>query len=100
MDFLLEWLPRVGAALTILIGAAGFLRPTAITDGCEIELKSAKGFSEARAVFGGLLIGWGTMALVLNDPNVFLALGVAWVWATADKSSSFCPKHTPTSFCR
>lgn len=88
MDTLVEWLPRVGAALTILIGLAGFFKPTAITDGCEIRLESAKAFSEARGVFGGLMLGWGAMALVLNDPNVFLALGVGWAGATAARFAS------------
>lgn len=83
METLLEWLPRVGALLTTLIGLAGFFKPTVITDGCEIDLKSAKATSEARAVFGGLMIGWGAMAFLLNDPSVFLALGVAWALATA-----------------
>lgn len=83
METVMEWLPRVGAILTMLIGLAGFFKPTAITDGCEIELKSAKAFSEARGVFGGLLLGWGLMAFLLNDSSVFLALGVAWAGATA-----------------
>ena len=82
METLLEWLPRVGAVLTILIGAAGVFRPTLITDGCDIELKSSKAFSEARGVFGGIMLGMGLTALILNDPNVFLALGLAWAGAT------------------
>jgi hypothetical protein len=72
----------VGALLTILIGLAGFLKPTVITDGCDIELKSAKAFSEARGVFGGVILGLGATALMLNDTNVFLALGLAWAGAT------------------
>ena len=82
METLLDWLPRVGAVFTVLIGLAGFFKPTVITDGCDIELKSSKAFSEARGVFGGLMIGWGVMAFVLNDPAVFLALGVGWALAT------------------
>ena len=83
METLIDWLPRIGALLTTLIGLAGFFKPTVITDGCEIELKSAKAVSEARGVFGGLMMGWGGAALWLNDPSVFLALGVAWGLATA-----------------
>jgi hypothetical protein len=82
METVLEWLPRLGALLTMAIGAAGFLKPTLITDGCDIELKSAKAFSEARGVFGGILFGLGATALVLGDPSVFLALGLAWTGAT------------------
>lgn len=83
METVFEWLPRVGAIVTVLIGLTGFFKPTAITDGCDIELTSAKALSEARGVFGGLMLGWGAVAFVLNDPSVFLALGVAWALATA-----------------
>lgn len=82
MDMVLEWLPRLGALLTAAIGVAGFIKPTLITDGCDIELKSAKAFSEARGVFGGILLGVGLTALVLGDPNVYLALGIGWTGAT------------------
>jgi len=82
METILAWLPRLGALLTVAIGVAGFLKPTLITDGCDIELKSAKAFSEARGVFGGILFGVGATALVLGDPNVYLALGLGWAFAT------------------
>jgi hypothetical protein len=82
METVVEWLPRVAALITMLIGLAGFFKPTLITDGCEIELKSAKALSEARAVFGGILVGVGLTALILADPNVYLALGVGWSGAT------------------
>lgn len=88
METLLEYLPRLGALLTMLIGAAGFFRPTLITDGCDIRLGSAKAFSEARGVFGGLLLGWGGMALLLGDPEVYLALGIAWAAATVARFAS------------
>lgn len=82
METVFEWLPRLGALLTMAIGAAGFLKPTLITDGCDIELKSSKAFSEARGVFGGILFGLGATALLTGDASVFLALGMAWTGAT------------------
>ena len=33
MEAVLEWLPRIGALLTLAIGSAGFSKPTAITIG-------------------------------------------------------------------
>lgn len=83
METILEWTPRLGALLTILIGAAGFFKPTVITDGCDIALGSSKALSESRAVFGGLNLGWGLTALITGNPAVFLALGCAWSLATA-----------------
>jgi hypothetical protein len=88
METLFEWLPRVAALLTIAIGTAGFFKPNLITDGCDIEMKSAKAFSEVRGVFGGVLFGVGMTALVLGDPNVFLALGLGWTGATTARFAS------------
>ena len=66
MEILLEWLPRVGAILTVVFGLVGFFRPRLITDGQQIELKGPVALSEARVVFGGLHLGGGIMALALN----------------------------------
>lgn len=83
METVLEWLPRIGAVFTLLIGLAGYFKPTAITDGCGIQMTSSVANSEVRGVFGGLNIGWALSALVMNNPAVFLALGFAWVGATS-----------------
>lgn len=78
MEILLEWLPRVGAILTVVLGLVGFFSPRLITDGQQIELKSPMALSEARVVFGGLHLGAGIMALALNEPLIYMTLGVAW----------------------
>lgn len=88
MDTVIEWLPRLAAIITMLIGAAGFLKPNLITDGCDIGLNSTKALSEARGVFGGIMLGLGGTALVLGDPNVYLALGLAWAGATLARFAS------------
>ena len=78
MDTLIEWLPRIGALLTVILGLVGFFRPQLITDGQQITLGSPMAFSEARVVFGGLHLGAGVMALYLHNPAIYLTLGVAW----------------------
>lgn len=78
MEMLTEWLPRIGAILTVVLGLVGFFKPRLITDGQQIELGSAMAMSEARVVFGGLHLGGGVMALTLNDPAIYMTLGVAW----------------------
>lgn len=78
MESLIDWLPRVGAILTVLLGLIGFLKPRLVTDAQQIELRSPMALSEARVVFGGLHLGAGIMALTLHEPLVYLTLGVAW----------------------
>ncbi len=78
MELLSEWLPRIGAILTVILGLVGFFKPRLVTDAQQIALQSPMALSEARVVFGGLHLGGGIMALVLHEPLVYLTLGVAW----------------------
>lgn len=78
METLIEWLPRIGAGLTVVLGLIGFFKPNLITDGQQITLGSPMAISEARVVFGGLHLGSGIMALALHEPLIYMTLGVAW----------------------
>ena len=78
METLIDWLPRVGALLVLIIGLVGFFKPRAFTDQLQIQLGGAMAVSEVRTVFGGLNLGSGLMALLLNHPLVYMTLGVAW----------------------
>ena len=78
METLIEWLPRVGAGLVVLLGLVGFFKPTLVTDAQQITLGSNMAKSEARVVFGGIHLGSGLLALWLLEPVVFMTLGAAW----------------------
>lgn len=80
MEVIIDWLPRIAAVLTVILGLVGFFKPRLITDSQQIELGSPMAFSEARVVFGGLHLGGGIMALALNEPLVYMTLGVAWAF--------------------
>ena len=75
---LIEWLPRIGAGLMLIIGLVGFFKPRAFTENMQIELNSNMALSEARTVFGGLNVGGGLMGLLLHTPPVYITLGTAW----------------------
>lgn len=78
MEALLDWLPRVGAVLQLIIGLVGFFKPRAFTDQMQIVLNSPMAVSEVRTVFGGLNLGVALAALLMNAPLVYMALGIAW----------------------
>ena len=80
MEVIIDWLPRIGAILTVVLGLVGFFKPRLITDTQQIELGSPTAFSEARVVFGGLHLGGGIMALALHEPLIYMTLGVAWTF--------------------
>ncbi|MEM9254303.1 MAG: DUF4345 family protein [Pseudomonadota bacterium] len=79
---LLEWLPRIGAILSVLIGLLGFFKPKVFLDQINIDLQSPMAWSEARAVFGGMNLGLGLAALTMDNAAVYTALGVAWGFLT------------------
>jgi hypothetical protein len=78
METLVDYLPRVGAMITVVLGLIGFFKPRLITDSQQIKLGSPMALSEARVVFGGLHLGSGVMALALHEPLIYMTLGVAW----------------------
>jgi hypothetical protein len=94
MDTLFEWLPRIGAVLTMGIGAIGFFKPTMLLDSLGYELKKPIATSESRAVFGGLNLGAALAALYFDDPTVYTTLGVAWTAATAARFVSMAADGT------
>lgn len=78
METLAEWLPRIGASLTLIFGLIGFFKPRLLTDNLGIELTTPAAVSEARAVFGGLNLGMAIVALVSAAPLIYAALGITW----------------------
>lgn len=82
MEAMLEWLPRIGAGITLLIGLVGFFRPQLFLDNIDISLGSPMAISEARAVFGGLNLGTAVAAFTLGEPAVFTAIGMGWAALT------------------
>ena len=80
METLIEWLPRIGAILTLIIGLVGFFKPQLFTASLQLEMGSALAVSEVRTVFGGLNIGASLAALILHEPLVYITLGLAWLF--------------------
>jgi hypothetical protein len=80
MEALIDWLPRIGAILALIIGLVGFFKPRLITDAQQIELGSAMAMSEARVAFGGLHLGAAVAALALHEPLVYITLGMGWLF--------------------
>lgn len=78
MESLVDWLPRIGASITLIFGLVGFFKPRLLTDQLGIALNSPAGVSEARAVFGGLNLGMAVVALTTGEPLIFTALGITW----------------------
>jgi hypothetical protein len=82
VESLVEWLPKIGAGITFLVGLIGFFKPRLMLDPLNIALQSPLAISEARGVFGGLNLGMAIAAFSLNEPVIFTAMGIAWATVT------------------
>jgi hypothetical protein len=75
---LIEWLPKIGVLITGMFGLVGFFKPEVFTKPMNIMLQSPVAVSEARVVFGALNLGMALAALILADPVIYTAMGIAW----------------------
>lgn len=78
----MDWnlLPALlGALITLMFGVASAVQPAALERLIGVASTTPLGTSEIRAVFGGMFIGAGALALVTREPLVFLTLGAAWL---------------------
>jgi hypothetical protein len=48
------------------------------------------GLSEIRATYGGIFLGLGVACLLFQQPEVFFAVGLAWLTAAASRTVSIC----------
>ena len=82
-----EWVQVIGAALTILMGLllllfpGLFLRMTTGVVGSWGESVDCQAKIAVRAHLSGLLLGLGIAVLLLQQPLLYLALGISWGFA-------------------
>lgn len=78
----MDWglLPALlGALVTLTFGVASAVKPSSLERLIGVAATTPLGTSEIRAVFGGMFIAAGALALITREPLVFLTLGAAWL---------------------
>lgn len=68
----------VGAAISVLAGCFGLVRPQRVSAVIGLHLPGRLGVSEFRATYGGLFIGAGLAVVMLGSREAALVLGAAW----------------------
>ncbi|MDX9865567.1 MAG: DUF4345 family protein [Anaerolineaceae bacterium] len=63
---------------TIGTGLLALLKPNSIDGFTGIKATGPRGVTEIRAIFGGLFIGLGAAAILLNAPAAYQMLGIAY----------------------
>ncbi|NWO07533.1 MAG: DUF4345 family protein [Alteromonadaceae bacterium] len=85
---MLEWFPLLGAFLTLALGTLGLVAPQKIAGLVGIVPNGKLGLSEVRATYGGIFIGLGAGCLFFQESEVYVAVGLAWLFAAAVRTAS------------
>lgn len=82
------WILKIAASLaTAATGLLAFVRPSAVYGFTGLSAEGARGVSEIRAIFGGLLIGLGVAPLFLGATG-YTMLGAAYLAIAAARTFS------------
>ena len=75
-----EWIGAISALITVLIGLLMLVFPRLVFRATNIGSESTDALVEMaiRSHPAGLLIGFGLSAFLLQQPLIFLALGISW----------------------
>jgi len=82
---ILSILKTIGAIGTVITGVISLVSPKSVTGFVGLQPDGPRGLSEIRAVLGGLFIGSGAAALLLNDPVAPKVLGIAYLGTAAGR---------------
>lgn len=75
---IVEILKIIVGVLSMLFGVIGVARPKAMADFAHFGLADARGVAETRINFGGFFIALGGGVILLNDPEVYILLGLGY----------------------
>ncbi|MBN1660098.1 MAG: DUF4345 family protein [Anaerolineae bacterium] len=79
---LIEILQIVAAIATAIVGLVSLAVPGKVKGFTGLDVSTARGLTEIRAILGGSFIGLGIAPLILNEPAAYAMLGIVYL-ATA-----------------
>lgn len=68
----------IAAMVMTFLGIIALLRPQAVGEFVGLDPIGNDGRAELRSKMGGFFIALGITALVVNDPYVYMLLGIGW----------------------
>jgi hypothetical protein len=63
----------------------GLLTPAKASQFTQLQALSPSGFAEFRSTLGGLFVALGLCTLLLNQPVLYLVLGIGWLATAAGR---------------
>jgi len=73
--------PNIGSVLSFLLGLMAIFRPSKVENFVSIKSMGKEGVAEIRATYGGFFAGLSLYAMLVQIPEVFIALGFGWLGA-------------------
>ena len=86
MSSVIPILHIVGAVANIGFGLYALLLPNSAVNTVNLSFQDNRGRSEFRVAYGGFWLGMGIAMLVLNQPIVYFAFGIAWLVGAASRA--------------
>ena len=84
----MDFVPLFGAVCTLALGALGLMAPHTVANLVGVVPEGKLGLSEIRATYGGIFIGLGAACLWFQQPEVYVAAGLAWLLAAVSRTVS------------
>ncbi len=81
-------LKYVSVVVTLATGLISLFWPKNIKGFTGLEASSPRAISEIRSVMGGVFVGLGAAAFVLNTPEVYKMLGIGYAFIAAIRAVS------------
>ncbi len=81
-------LSMLGALIVLGLGVLGLIWPKTAADFVRITPVDTTGLSEIRATYGGVFLGLGVAALMMNQSSVYHAIGIGFTAAAISRAMS------------
>ena len=85
MNHFLLLLQQYVVWFTFFFGVAGFIVPKITQNFIDLHPKTARGMTETRAVYGGVMMGLGLAGLLFGTREVYLTLGFMYLGAAISR---------------
>jgi hypothetical protein len=72
---------NIGAIISLVLGIVAIIWPTKTESFVSVQSIGKEGLSEIRSTYGGFFAGLAVYAMIVQIPEVFIALGLGWLGA-------------------
>lgn len=75
-------LSNAGVLVSLTLGLIALFRPKLIQAFVSVQAIGKEGQSEIRATYGGFFIGISSYAIVTQNNDAFIVIGIGWITAS------------------